>query len=358
MRKRNCASDNTLSCKLQAASCKRSALACSLQLVACSLLIGCATPEYAIRPTPVPEESAEARDIERAVSAVQAEEFTRQGARPVGSTERLGGFVIQRVVDRLSHVSERPALRYRTFLYRDRDPNAAALADGRIYLSTGLLSYLSGRGPSTSLRAVVSEHRESDHGSREDELAFILGHELAHTVAQHLVKRYRTLQQQEAFLALISALTSAATRGAGEGVQQAGQLGLKAAALLRDVKNSGFSQEQELEADQVGIQYVRRAGYDPQAALDLLEDFARFDTPMPFLRTHPHIVERRAQLARYLGETGGAVSGVADGERTDRLRRLREAQRLYPPGSVSWTNLQRQIDALEKERKIDALRGR
>ena len=298
-----------------------------------AVVTGCATtPEYAVRPIPVPEESAEALDIERAVSAVQAEEFTRQGARPVGSTERLGGFVIQRVVDRLSRVTERSALRYRAFLYRDQDPNAAALADGRIYLSTGLLSYLSNRG------------------SREDELAFILSHELAHTVAQHLVKRYRTLQRQEAFLALISALTSAATRGASEGMQQAGRLGLEAAALLRDVKNSGFSQEQELEADQLGIQYVMRAGYDPRAALDLLEDFARFDTPMPFLRTHPYILERRAQLARYLAETGGAVRGVGEGERADRLRRLRATQRLYPTGSVSWTNLQRQIDALENAR--------
>jgi predicted Zn-dependent protease len=325
----------------------------NLLVVAASLaLTGCATPQYAIRPTPVPEESSEALEIERTISAVQAEEWTEQGARPVGLDERLGGFAVQRVVDRLSRVTERSALRYRVYLYQDLDPNAAALADGRMYLSSGLLAYLAGRG------------------SREDELAFILGHELAHTVAQHLVKRYRTLQQQELIFAVAAAGASAITRGASEA---AGRLALQAVSLAREAVHSNFSQEQELEADQLGIQYVIRAGYSPASALDLLEDFARFDSPWPFLRTHPYILERRERLARYLADTGrlpappaggaqaglspsagarpagsvGTTSGVAGDGRAGQVNRLRDIQRLYPRGSVSWTNLQRQIDALE-----------
>ena len=310
---------------------------------------GCATPQYAVRGTPAPEESAAALQIERAISEVQAREFDQQGARPIGPEERLRDFAVQRIVDGLSRVTERPSLHYRAFLYADEDPNAAALADGRIYISTGLINYLAGRG------------------SRPDAFAFILGHELAHTVAQHLVKRYRTLQQQQLIMALIAAGASAVTRNASEGVQQAGQLALNAASLLRDVANSGYSQEQELEADQLGIRYAILAGFDPKAALDLLEDFSRFDTPWPFLRTHPYTVQRRAYLQRYLEETGhvspsnaAAPAGTAErvplpparfGHPSDRAaarrKQLQEIQRLYPPGSVSWKNLQRQIDALE-----------
>jgi predicted Zn-dependent protease len=304
-------------------------------------LAGCATPEYAIRATPVPEESAEALEIERTISAVQAEEFTKQGARPIGASERVSGFMVQRVVDRLSRVTERPSLRYRTYLYRDADPNAAALADGRIYLSTGLLEYLKGRG------------------GREDELAFILGHEIGHTVAQHLVRRYRQLARQELLIALASAGVSAATRNAGARGQELGQLVLEGAQLARSVVNSNYSQADELEADQLGIQYVMRAGFEPQVALDLLEDFAQFDSPSPFLRTHPYITERRAQLVRYLSDIGrlpaapdAAQAGLpaAGGGREEEIRELRQTQRLYPEGSVSWTNLQRQIDALESRR--------
>ena len=289
---------------------------------------GCATPEYAVRTTPVPEESTEALQIERTISQVQAEAFNKQGARAVGASERISGFMVQPLVDRLSRVTERPNLRYRAYRYEDSDPNAAALADGRIYISTGLLKYLASRG------------------SREDELAFILGHELAHTVAQHLVRRYRQLAQQEMWLGLASAGLSAATRNAGAQGQQVGELVLEAAGLARNVVNSNYSQADELEADQLGIQYVMRAGYDPGAALDLLEDFARFDSPSPFLRTHPYITERRAQLARYLGEIGRLPANNREAE----IRRLRDTQRLYPPESVSWKNLRREIETLQSGR--------
>ena len=294
------------------------------------MVAGCATPQYAVRGTPVPEESASALQIERQISAVQGQEFDRLGARPIGRDERLGRLEVQRIVDRLSRVTERPSLQYRASLYRDQDPNAASLADGRLYISTGLIDYLVGRG------------------SRADELAFVLGHEIAHTVAQHLVKRYRTLQQQQLLMAIVAAGASAVTKDASAGVQQAGRLALNAASLLQDVANSGYSQADELEADQLGIQYVIRAGFDPRASLDLLQDFARFENPWPFLRTHPYSALRREYLQRYLEETGrlgphsSARPPIDEG-----VRRLRETQRLYPKDSLSWKNLQRQIDALE-----------
>ena len=297
----------------------------------------------------MPDESAAAHQIEQSISAVQAREFGQQGARPIGMEERTGGLPVQSIVDRLSRVTERPSLRYRAYLYTDRDPNAAALADGRIYISTGMLQYLANRG------------------SRMDELAFVLGHELGHTVAQHLVKRYRTLQQQELLMAVVAVGAAAATRNAGAGAQEAGRLALDVASMLRDVADSGYSQDQELEADQLGIRYVIRAGFDPTAALDLLQDFERFENPWPFLRTHPYIAVRRDYLRQYLEETNqvgfrtpganfqpvAGPSAQPDGApaaraRKERLRSLREAQQWYPAGSLSWQNLQRQIDELEK----------
>ena len=173
----------------------------------------------------------------------------------------------------------------------------------------------------------------------EAELAVVLAHELAHTVAQHLVKRYRMLQRQQLVMALVAAGASAATRDASAGAQQAGQLAVDAAGLLQDVANSGYSQEQELEADQLGIRYVRQAGFEPRAALELLQDFSRFEYPWPFLRTHPYTSVRRDYLERYLAETESP-----EGQR----KALQDAQRLYPKSSISWQNLQRQLDALER----------
>ena len=313
----------------------RSALTATWYLIPV-LLAGCATPQYTIRQTPVPDESAAAIQIERRISAYQAKDFEQHDARPIGVDERLQGFAVQALVDRLSRVTERPALHYHAYLYRDRDPNAAALADGRIYLSTGLFHYLASRG------------------SRPDELAFVVSHELAHTVAQHLVKRYQYLQRQQLLMALLAAGASVATKNASVGAQEAGRLALDVASMLRDVANSGYSQEQELEADQLRIRYCIHAGFDPRAALDLLKDFTRFDNPWPFLRTHPYITLRRTYLERYLADNG-LLSGPAAQPMTQRGgseqgQRLRAVQKLYPVGSVSWKNLQRQIDALERSR--------
>src|SRR3989338_123862 len=97
-----------------------------------------------------------------------------------------------------------------------------------------------------------------------------------------------------------------------------------------------------------------KAGLDPRAAVDLLEDFERFENPWPLLRTHPYIAQRREDLRRYLSEIGAADKANASSTPTARaqaddrrLRNLRQTDRLYPPGSVSWNNLQRQIDAIE-----------
>lgn len=313
-----------------------------LLLVACRLspyvgsvlaITGCATPQYAIRGVPTPEESQSALQIERTISAYQARGFDQHGAWRIEPGEAVWGFPVQQIVDRLSRVTERPSLHYRAFLYEDDDPNAAALADGRVYLSTGMMRYLSQRG------------------SRTDELAFVLAHELAHTVAQHLVKRYRMLQQQQLLMALVAAGASAAARNAGPSVQQAGRVALDVASMLRDVANSGYSQDQELEADQLGIRYVMRAGFNPNAALDLLQDFTRFETSSAFLRTHPYMAVRREYLQRYLAERGQTGATEQGGKAVDdRLTRLREAQRLYPADSVSWKNLQQEIEKLEGRR--------
>ena len=143
-------------------------------------------------------------------------------------------------------------------------------------------------------------------------------------------------------MTLVAAGASAVTGDAGSSARELGQLALDVVSMLQDVANSGYSQDQELEADQLGIRYVIKAGYNPYAALALLSDFSRFENPWPFLRTHPYMAQRREDLQRYLEETGSIRPTRASVEATRNA--LRNAQRLYPVGSVSWKNLQRQLD--------------
>ena len=119
------------------------------EVAALAVAAGCATitPQYAVRPTPTPDESPSALAIEREVSAVQGDEFDQQGSRRLGLEERPGGLPVQSIVDRLSQVTERPSLHYRAYRYTDTDPNAAALADGRIYISSGSSWYSASSPP-------------------------------------------------------------------------------------------------------------------------------------------------------------------------------------------------------------------
>jgi len=312
------------------------------------------TPEYAVRPTPVPDESGWARELELTISAYQAREFERKLARLVQPGERLFGFDLNRVVDNLSRVTERPYLQYSVFLYRDRDPNAAALADGRVYLSTGMLNYLADRGSNESEPFESASPRSGRMPSEvEAELAFVIAHELAHTAAQHLVKRYRQLQQQQMMMALVGLGTAIATREGGAPAQRIAGVANDVASLVNEVIISGYSQEQELESDQLGIRYVIRAGYHPQAALALLEDFKRFEVPGGFLRTHPYIERRRQDLERYLIELDAArqhpFASPSPTPIDEARKRLLDAQKLYPVGSQSWKNLQQQLDTLKRQ---------
>jgi len=371
MRKHNCVWDKlkqkeAVSNKHAVLSTKKLQSFFCLVLTAYCLVLtsGCATPQYTIRGTPIPDESISAVRIERAISDEQAKELQKQDARPIGNDEQLAGYPIQSIIEKLKDVSERPHLPYRALVYTDKDPNAIALADGRVYLSTGMIEFL------------------SERGAREDELAFILAHELAHTVAQHLVKRYYNLQKQQVLMSIISAGTAAITRGASSSAQQAGRLAVDAASLLRNVAVSGYSQSQELEADQLGIRYLIRAGYNPMGALDMLRNFSQFEQPGAFLRTHPYIATRYDHLIQYLSDTGAlqmrspatpptissAPHDSADpsvNKRThsthneqaahlklyvsQRIRQLKQVQQFYPQDSISWINLQRQIEALQKQ---------
>ena len=255
-------------------------------IIAAALVAGCITPQYAIRQTPHPVESPGVLAVERKISAIQAQELTRNHQLVDPSYAAARGFDVPRILQRLVAVSERPYLLYQVLVIDDGSPNAAALADGRLFITTGMLDYLAQRG------------------SREDELAFILGHELAHTVAQHLVKRVQQMQWTQVVTGLAGAAAAGLTAGASGAAQGAGQIGSTIANVAGNVYVAGYSQGQELEADQLGARYVIRAGYDPLAGIRMLEDFQRFDPRGLYLSTHPYSARRAADLTQFLLDIG------------------------------------------------------
>jgi predicted Zn-dependent protease len=125
----------------------------------------------------------------------------------------------------------------------------------------------------------------------DDELAAIIGHEIAHALREH--GRERASQQMGQGLAV-------GVIGAALGL---GGIGQDLAGLVADVTfGLPYSREFEREADRIGVELAARAGYDPRAAVTLWQKMAQASggggTPQ-FLSTHPSDQSRIQDLQAY-----------------------------------------------------------
>jgi predicted Zn-dependent protease len=125
----------------------------------------------------------------------------------------------------------------------------------------------------------------------DDEIAAIMGHEIAHALREHA--RERASEQQAAGL-LIG--VGAALLGAGQAGADLGQMAYKVAVGMPN------SRAHEIEADRIGVELAARAGYDPRAAISLWQKMARASgggAPPQWLSTHPSAQTRQQDLAVY-----------------------------------------------------------
>lgn len=153
---------------------------------------------------------------------------------------------INDVGQRLAEVSDRPQLPYEFVVINDSTPNAWALPGGKIGINRGLLLEM----------------------DSESELAAVLGHEIVHAAARHGAQRVERGMLLQAGIMAVGIGASAAERDIGP-LLVAGA-GIGATLIMQR-----YSRHHELEADRFGMEYMARAGYDPQGAVDLMETFLR-----------------------------------------------------------------------------------
>lgn len=153
----------------------------------------------------------------------------------------------------------------------DDSANAFALPGGRIGVNRGMFKL----------------------ADNQDQLAVVLGHELAHVVARHGAER---VSDNVAAQAAVTAGTVYAGSRGGDVNSVAALLG--AGAQLGILLP--FSRTQESEADTLGQRYMARAGFDPRAAVTLWQKMAAQggSKPPAFLSTHPSPGGRAQTLAR------------------------------------------------------------
>jgi len=215
------------------------------------------------------------------VSEEQAISSSRQAyAQEMGKYQKEGKLVTdRRVLERVRVITERlvaqavkmrpDSSKWQWSVQVIDDPktvNAWCMAGGRMALYTGLITKVD---------------------PTDDELAQVMGHEIAHALANHTAERMSTVMAANAGI-LAAGLMS-------DNPGQAMAMAAAAATVAIKLPNSRTA---ENEADQIGIELAARAGYDPRAAVTLWQKMGKVGggAPPEFLSTHPSDETRQSRL--------------------------------------------------------------
>jgi len=153
-------------------------------------------------------------------------------------------------------------------VFNDDSANAFALPGGKIGVHTGLL------------KVAVNQ----------DQLATVIGHEVAHVLAGHSNERASTNLATQGALEALNVLSGPASPAKSRTLAVLG-VGAQVGVLLP------FSRAQESEADVLGLDLMARAGFDPRQGPALWENMARVGgSPPELLSTHPSSATRIAAL--------------------------------------------------------------
>jgi len=153
-------------------------------------------------------------------------------------------------------------------VFQDDSANAFALPGGKIGVHTGLFQV----------------------AKNQDQLAAVIGHEVAHVLAGHSNERASTQLATQGAMEALSVLSGPASPGKSQVLAVLG-VGAQVGVILP------FSRAQESEADVLGLDLMASAGFDPNAGPALWENMAKLGgSPPELLSTHPSSATRIAAL--------------------------------------------------------------
>lgn len=181
---------------------------------------------------------------------------------------------LQKVVQGVALASDRPATfkGYHVQVLDTDEVNAFAAPGGFVFVTKGLLKQV----------------------KSEDELAGVLGHEVAHVAKKHGLKTIQTARLTSAFTILGSEVGKQYTP------QQVGELTKAFDGVVEDVVNkmvvNGYSRDKEYEADKFGAQYAKSAHYDPAALKSFLARLEKNEGTGGMFKTHPSPAKRQSEL--------------------------------------------------------------
>ena len=236
------------------------------------------------------------------------QEEVRAGRKEAQEVERTVGLVrdpriigyIEAIGRRLAQATGRTDITWQWSVADEAGANAFALPGGWVYVTRGLLALT----------------------NREDEVAGVLAHEMAHVIERHAARRVAAATPLAVLFGVPSGILGTISPTLGGVVGGAGR-------VVSGLTLAPYSREQELEADRGGVALVARAGWDPRALAEFLGTLDRAETVAgaasrrsSFFATHPSGPDRMANIEATAGSLPRATAAPIAGNRAALLGRL------------------------------------
>ena len=174
---------------------------------------------------------------------------------------------IEKIGNKLIKYVDRTAIRYKFRVIETDEINAFAIAGGNVYVTTALLDFI----------------------DNEDQLAFVIGHEIGHVDRKHSAL-------------MIQGLALASTIGGSEAEM--------IAAIAYNILSTPFTKYQEFDSDEAGAYYSYNAGYDPYQSIKFFDKLSKFteeeqqrtnSTNIDYImRSHPWSTDRGTRIKSYI----------------------------------------------------------
>jgi predicted Zn-dependent protease len=184
---------------------------------------------------------------------------------------------IERLGQRCARTGVRPNILYKFHVVQMKEINGFSLPGGHVYITTALLKM-----------------------ANDNELGSVLCHEVGHIAARHSLKTLKKRQEYNDIAKSIGDLTSVA-----------GDIGRQLGEAIGQIAGEGFltfhSQDEEREADFLGVRNMAKAGFDSQGMITMFQKLQRIENQSPDLlgslfSDHPDVQERidntRYEIAR------------------------------------------------------------
>lgn len=189
---------------------------------------------------------------------------------------------VAKIGNKVASVSCRQDLVFTFKILNTSEVNAFAGPGGFVYITIGLLDIL----------------------ERKDELAAVFAHEIGHICERHSVRFYNNTQRMQAVLSLfdLAAIAAGVPPVAKMGGELIGDYSNTIANLTEIIITEGYDSDWETTADEYGIIYTAKAGFDPEAFLTVLERLRTIHETegdefiLTLLVSHPSLDERIEHL--------------------------------------------------------------